>query len=76
MLNTPWETGSPLYRRLVVIALSVTGAGILMALLGAVTNQQIIMYLALPVIVVGMSVHLSGMVVRARDARRRMKGTK
>ena len=74
MLNTPWETGSPLYRRLVVIALSVTGAGILMVILGAMTNQQIIMYLALPVIVVGMSTHLSGMVVRARDARRRMKG--
>ncbi|MBD7995105.1 hypothetical protein H9639_07340 [Arthrobacter sp. Sa2CUA1] len=76
MLNTPWETGSPLYRRLVVTALSVTGAGILMVLLGAVTNQQIIMYLALPVIVVGMSAHLSGMVVRARDAKRRMKGSK
>ena len=76
MLNTPWETGSPLYRRLVVVALSVTGAGILMVILGAVTNQQIIMYLGLPVIVVGMSAHLSGMVVRARDARRRMKGNK
>ena len=52
------------------------GAGILIVILGAVTNQQVIMYLALPVIVVGMSVHLSGMVVRARDARRRMKGNK
>ncbi len=75
MLNTPWETGSPLYRKLVVSALAISGAGVLLVLLGALTDNQVMMYIALPLIVVGLSTHLSGMVVRARDARRRIKGT-
>ncbi|MCC3276031.1 MULTISPECIES: hypothetical protein [unclassified Arthrobacter] len=74
MLNTPWETGSPLYRKLVVSALAISGAGVLLVLLGAVTDNQVLMYIALPLIVVGLSIHLSGMVVRARDTRRRIKG--
>ena len=76
MLNTPWETGSPLYRKLVVSALAISGAGVLLVLLGAVMDNQVMMYIALPLIVVGLSTHLSGMVVRARDGRRRIKGTK
>ena len=75
MLNTPWETGSPLYRKLVVSALAISGAGVLLVLLGALTDNQVMMYIALPLIVVGLSTHLSGMVVRARDARRRIKGS-
>ena len=74
MLNTPWETGSPLYRKLVVSALAISGAGVLLVLLGALTDNQVMMYIALPLIVVGLSTHLSGMVVRARDTRRRIKG--
>ncbi|MCC9144841.1 MULTISPECIES: hypothetical protein [unclassified Arthrobacter] len=74
MLNTPWETGSPLYRKLVVSALAISGAGVLLVLLGAVLDNQVLMYIALPLIVVGLSTHLSGMVVRARDTRRRIKG--
>ncbi|MDM7990068.1 hypothetical protein [Arthrobacter sp. zg-Y877] len=74
MLNTPWETGSPLYRKLVVSALAISGAGVLLVLLGAVLDNQLLMYIALPLIVVGLSTHLSGMVVRARDTRRRIKG--
>ena len=74
MLNTPWETGSPLYRKLVVSALAISGLGVLLVLLGAVLDNQVLMYIALPLIVVGLSTHLSGMVVRARDSRRRIKG--
>lgn len=76
MLNTPWETGSALYRKLVVSALVISGAGVLMVVIGALNESQLLMYIAAPVIVVGMCLHLAGMVVRARDARRRMKGTK
>ena len=76
MLNTPWETGSALYRRLVVTALSIMGAGVLLVLVGAMADQQGLMYAALPLIVVGICVHLGGMVVRARDAKRRMKDMK
>ncbi|UWX96552.1 hypothetical protein N2K95_12940 [Arthrobacter zhaoxinii] len=74
MLNTPWETGSPLYRKLVLSALAISGAGVLLVLLGAVLDNQVLMYIALPLIVVGLSTHLTGMVVRAKDTRRRIKG--
>ena len=76
MLNTPWETGSALYRKLVVSALVISGAGVLMVVVGAVSDAQLLMYIAAPVIAVGMCLHIAGKVVRARDARRRMKGTK
>ena len=76
MLNTPWETGSALYRKLVVSALVISGAGVLMVVVGAISDAPLLMYIAAPVIGVGMCLHLAGMVVRARDARRRMKGTK
>ena len=74
MLNTPWETGSDLYRKLVVTALVTTTIGVLIAVLGAVTEQTNLVYTGIPVIVVGMICHLAGMVIRTRDMRRRLKG--
>lgn len=73
MLNTPWETGSDLYRKLVVCALVTTAIGILVAVVGAATDQSALVYTGIPVIVVGMVCHLVGVVVRSRDLRRRMK---
>ncbi|BBE23708.1 hypothetical protein MN0502_25910 [Arthrobacter sp. MN05-02] len=73
MLNTPWETGSDLYRKLVVSALVTTAIGILVAVVGAVTDQSALVFTGIPVIVVGMVCHLAGMVVRSRDVRRRMR---
>ncbi|MBG6181629.1 hypothetical protein [Arthrobacter sp. CAN_A1] len=71
MLNTPWDTGSDLYRRLVITALVLTGAGILIAVLGAITGSNATVFTGIPVLVAGLVTHLAGMVVRARDARRR-----
>ncbi len=73
MLNTPWETGSDLYRKLVVSALVTTALGILIAVAGAATGRPALVFTGIPIIVVGMVCHLSGMVVRSRDVRRRMK---
>ncbi len=73
MLNTPWETGSDLYRKLVVSALVTTATGILIAVLGAVTDQRSLVLTGIPVIVAGMVCHLAGMVIRSRDIRRRLK---
>jgi hypothetical protein len=73
MLNTPWETGSDLYRKLVVSALVTTAIGILVAVGGAATDQRSLVLTGIPIIVVGMVCHLAGMVVRSRDARRRVK---
>ncbi|MBG6226111.1 hypothetical protein IWX63_002698 [Arthrobacter sp. CAN_A2] len=73
MLNTPWETGSDLYRKLVVSALVTTALGILIAVVGAVTDQRTLVLTGIPIIVVGMVCHLAGMVVRSRDTRRRLR---
>ncbi|NJC23215.1 hypothetical protein BJ994_002291 [Arthrobacter pigmenti] len=71
MLNTPWDTGSPLYRKLVVSALILTGVGILLAVAGAMLQADQLVFAAIPIIVAGLAAHLSGLVVRGRDARRR-----
>ncbi len=76
MLNTPWETGSDLYRKLVVSALVTTAVGILVAIVGAVTDNSALVLTGIPVIVVGMVCHLAGMVIRTRDMRRRMKSSR
>ena len=73
MLNTPWETGSDLYRKLVVSALVTTALGILVAVAGAATDRAGLVFTGIPIIVVGMVCHLAGMVVRSRDVRRRVK---
>lgn len=73
MLNTPWESGSDLYRKLVVSALVTTGLGILIAVVGAITDQRSLVLTGIPVIVAGMVCHLAGMVVRSRDTRRRLR---
>ncbi|TKV29423.1 hypothetical protein FDK12_00290 [Arthrobacter sp. NamB2] len=73
MLNTPWETGSDLYRRLVVSALVTTAIGILIAVVGATSDQRAVVLAGITVIVAGMVCHLAGMVVRSRDVRRRLK---
>ncbi len=71
MLNTPWETGSPLYRKLVISALVLTGVGILLAISGAMFRVDALIYLAMPIIIAGLGTHIAGLVVRGRDARRR-----
>lgn len=71
MLNTPWDTGSPLYRKLVIAALILTGVGILLAIAGAMLETDPLIFAALPIIVAGLAAHLGGLVVRGRDARRR-----
>jgi hypothetical protein len=71
MLNTPWDTGSVLYRRLLVSALILTGAGIALAVAGASADADAAVFAAMPIIGAGLLCHLAGMVVRGRDARRR-----
>ena len=73
MLNTPWETGSDLYRKLVVTALVTTALGILVAVIGAATARSGLVYTGIPIIVIGMVCHIAGMVIRSRDLRRRLK---
>ena len=67
----PWDLGSPLYRRLVVSAMVLIGAGIVLTLIGAAAQLPALNWSALVVIAAGLLTHVAGLVVRARDARAR-----
>jgi hypothetical protein len=67
----PWDLGSPLYRKLVVSAMVLIGAGIVLALIAAAARMPALSWSALAVIAAGLLTHLAGLVVRARDARAR-----
>jgi membrane protein implicated in regulation of membrane protease activity len=67
----PWDLGSPLYRRLVVSAMVLIGAGILLSVIAAAAGLPGLSWPALAVIAAGLLTHLAGLVVRARDARTR-----
>lgn len=76
MLNTPWETGSALYRKLLLSALVITAGGIIAAVAGAMLSSDTLLYIAMPVIIIGLATHIAGLVVRGRDAKRRHEGHK
>ncbi|NKX51623.1 hypothetical protein HER39_13820 [Arthrobacter deserti] len=67
----PWDLGSPLYRRLVVAAMGLTGARILFSVVAGAAGLPALSWPALAMIAAGLLTHLAGLVVRARDARAR-----
>ncbi len=67
----PWDIGSPLYRKLVISAMVLIGAGILLSIIAASAGLQPLVWAALAIIITGLLTHLAGLVVRARDARAR-----
>ncbi|MCG2621518.1 hypothetical protein LVY72_06265 [Arthrobacter sp. I2-34] len=67
----PWDLGSPLYRKLVISAMALIGAGILLSIIAAAARMPVLGWPALVVIAAGLLTHLAGLVVRARDARAR-----
>ncbi|ASN38663.1 hypothetical protein [Paeniglutamicibacter terrestris] len=69
MTNTPWEASSGLYKKLTFSAMGVEAIGIVMAIIGAGTQNTALLYTAMVVIGIGLLGHLGGMAVRARDAR-------
>ena len=69
MTNTPWESASSLYKKLVFIAVSVMGAGIILAIVGANIPSLPLVYIAIGIMVLGMLCHIAGLVVRSKDAR-------
>jgi hypothetical protein len=67
----PWDLGSPLYRKLVISAMVLIGAGILLSVIGASASIQWLIWAAIAVIATGLLTHLAGLLVRLRDARAR-----
>ncbi|GAA3698805.1 hypothetical protein GCM10022377_09770 [Zhihengliuella alba] len=69
MLSIPWDALSPLYKILVAASMGLSALGIVLALVGAGTSTQPLLYTAIGLIVVGVGLHVAGLVVRGRDAR-------
>lgn len=69
--TTPWDTGSHLYRRLLLTGMSLIGVGIVLAIVGASAQMLPVSWAALSLIGAGLVVHVCAQVIRFRDARRR-----
>ncbi|MGH3654218.1 hypothetical protein [Glutamicibacter sp.] len=69
MTNTPWESASPRYKKLVFAAMGIMGAGIILAIIGANIPSLPTVYTAIGIMVIGMLCHIASLVVRAKDAR-------
>ncbi|WP_026820522.1 hypothetical protein [Arthrobacter castelli] len=58
MLNNPWETGSPKYRLFVVAGLIITGLGIVCSLIGINTGNDVLTWMALPLLGIGLACYV------------------
>ncbi|MCA4132890.1 DUF3188 domain-containing protein [Arthrobacter sp. M4] len=73
MLNEFWSTASTTYKALVFSAMSLIAVGIIMTIVGNATHNQVLATLSLPVIGLGLVLHIVGLVVRGQEMRRRIK---
>jgi len=73
MINTYWDAGSPLYKRVVITSMALSGLGIVLALIGANVGNRGLMYTAVGIIFAGLLTHMVGVVVRTRDMKAHRK---
>lgn len=69
MLSIPWDALSTLYKVLVASSMGISAVGIVLAIIGAVNQTTALIYTGSAIIVVGVLLHVAGLVVRGRDAR-------
>lgn len=69
MTNTPWHAASSLYKKLAIGSMIISGTGIVLALIAVNMRIHSLTYVAIGIIVIGLLTHVSGLVVRGRDAR-------
>lgn len=73
MLNEFWATASTSYKVLVFTAMGLIAVGIVLNLVGNSTHNQGLMVASLPVIGLGLILHVVGLVVRGQQVRKRLK---
>ncbi|MBG6085338.1 DUF3188 domain-containing protein [Zhihengliuella flava] len=69
MLSIPWDALSTLYKVLVASSMGISAVGIVLALIGAFNQATGLIYAGSAIIVVGVLLHVAGLMVRGRDAR-------
>lgn len=73
MLNEFWATASTAYKVLVFSAMGLIAAGIILNLVGNTSNNQALAVASLPVIGLGLVLHVVGIVVRGQQIRKNLK---
>ncbi|KIS26698.1 hypothetical protein TV39_15675 [Arthrobacter sp. SPG23] len=73
MLNEFWATASTSYKVLVFSAMGLIAVGIVLNLVGNTSGNQGLAVASLPVIGVGLILHVVGIVVRGQQIRKNLK---
>jgi predicted membrane channel-forming protein YqfA (hemolysin III family) len=73
VLNEFWATASTAYKVLVFSAMGLIAVGIVLNLVGNTSNNQGLAVASLPVIGLGLVLHVVGIVVRGQKIRKNLK---
>ena len=73
MLNEFWATAPASYKVLVFSAMGLIAAGIILNLVGNGTQNQGLMVASLPVIGLGLVLHIIALVVRGQQVRKNLR---
>lgn len=70
-MNDFWETAPPVYRRVVFAGMAFLGVGIVLSIIANLGHITWLLYASMAIIGVGLVMHLAGLGIRVREARRR-----
>jgi len=73
VLNEFWATASTTYKVLVFSAMGLIAVGIILNLVGTSSHNQGLALASLPVIGLGLVLHIAGLVVRGQTIRKKLK---
>lgn len=73
MLNEFWATASTAYKTLVFSAMGLIAVGIILNIVGNTSQNQGLAVASLPVIGLGLALHVAGIVVRGQQIRKGLK---
>jgi hypothetical protein len=73
VLNEFWATASTTYKVLVFGAMGLIAVGIVLNVVGNSTGNQALAVASLPIIGLGLILHLAGVVVRGQSIRKNLK---
>jgi len=73
VLNEFWATASTTYKVIVFSAMGLIAVGIILNVVGNSTGNQALALASLPVIGLGLILHLAGLVVRGQSIRKNLK---
>lgn len=73
MLNEFWATASTTYKVIVFSAMGLIALGIILNVVGNSTGNQALALASLPVIGLGLILHLAGIVIRGQTIRKNLR---